>query len=60
MQGDEVSESAKAVQEVAKTTRVGIEATTKLGGFVARVINEPIEQVTGILSDRLRFMRWQR
>lgn len=57
---EEISESAKAVQEVAKATRVGLEATTKLGGFVARVINEPLEQVTGILSDRLRFMRWER
>jgi hypothetical protein len=57
---DEISESAKAVQEVAKTTRIGIEATQQLGGFVARVINEPIEAVTGMLSDKLRFMRWER
>jgi hypothetical protein len=57
---EEIAESAKAIQEVAKATRTGIEATEKLGGFVARVINEPIEHVTGILSDRLRFMRWER
>lgn len=57
---EEISESAKAIQEVAKATRTGIEATTKLGGFVARVINEPIEHVTGIISDRLRYMRWER
>lgn len=56
----EISESAKAIQEVAKTTRTGIEATTKLGGFIAKVINELIEHVIGILSDRLRFMRWER
>ena len=36
---NEITESAKAVQEVAKTTRVGIEATQKLGGFVSRIIN---------------------
>lgn len=57
---EEISESAKAIQEVAKTTREGIEATQKLGSFVARVTNESIEAVTGILSDRLRFMRWER
>lgn len=57
---EEISESAKAIQEVAKTTRVGLEATQKLGSFVARVTSESIEAVTGILSDRLRFMRWER
>ena len=57
---NEISESAKAVQEVAKTTRVGIEATEKLGGFVSRIIDEPLNNVIGILSDRLRFMRAER
>lgn len=57
---DEISETAKAVQEVAKTTRKSIEATEKLGQFVARVTNESIEAVTGILADKLRFMRWER
>ena len=55
--GDEVSESAKAVQEVAKTTKAGIEATEKLGGFVSKIINEPIDAVVGILSDKLKFVR---
>ena len=57
---DEISESAKAIQEVAKVTRTSIEATQRLGSFVARVTNESIEAVTGILADKLRFMRWER
>jgi Abortive infection alpha len=57
---DEITESAKAVQEVAKVASVGIQATTKLGGFLAKVTREPVEAVTGILTDRLRFMRWER
>jgi hypothetical protein len=36
----EIEESAKAVQEVAKTARTGIEATEKPGEFLARVTNE--------------------
>jgi hypothetical protein len=57
---NEISESAKAVQEVAKTAKAGIEATEKLGGFVSRIIDEPLRNVIGILSDRLRFMRAER
>src|SRR5437867_6685930 len=67
MIGDELSEGAKAakegaiaVQEVAKATRAGIEATEKLGGFVSRIIGEPIDNVVGILTDKLRHMRWER
>lgn len=60
MIGDEFSESAKAVQEVAKTTKAGIEATEKLGGFVSRIINEPLNAVVGILTDKLQFVRYER
>src|SRR5688572_19256690 len=57
---EDLKETAKAVQEVAKTTKAGIDATTKLGTFIAQVTNESIEAVTGILADKLRFIRWQR
>lgn len=57
---DEITESAKAIQEVAKVATAGIQATTKLGGFLARVTLEPVEAITGILTDRLRYMRWER
>lgn len=57
---NEIEESAKAVQEIAKTTSKGIEATEKLGGFLAKYVNEPFETLTGMLSDKLHFMRWER
>lgn len=67
MIGDEFSESAKAaqesakaVQEIAKTTKAGIEATEKLGSFVSRIIAEPTDTVVGMLTDRLKYMRWER
>jgi hypothetical protein len=56
----EITESAKAIQEVAKATRIGIEATQKLGGFVSKIINEPLEAVVGILTDRLQHIRAER
>lgn len=57
---NEISESAKAIKEVAKATKTGIEAAEKLGRFVSRITNEPLETIMGILNDRLHFMRWER
>jgi hypothetical protein len=53
-------EIAKAVQSVAKTGKVAIDATRSLGEFMARVFKEPTEEIVGMLTDRLRFVRWQR
>lgn len=60
MSGDEIAETAKATQEIAKTASKALEVADKLGGFVAKVIGEPLESAVGMLSDRLRFMRWER
>jgi hypothetical protein len=57
---NEVTEIAKATQEVAKTTRTGIEAAQEFGGFLGRVLGEPIETAVGMVSDRLKFMRIER
>lgn len=53
-------EVAKATQEVAKTSSKALEVVEKLGSFTARVIGEPVEITIGMLSDRLRFLRWER
>lgn len=57
---DEIVETAKATQEVAKTTVKGLEVSEKVGVFFAKVLGEPIETATGILGDKLKFMRWER
>lgn len=57
---DETIEAAKATQEVAKAAKKGLEVSEKLGGFFSNVFGLPIEQISGILSDRLKFMRWER
>ncbi|MBS9777318.1 MAG: DUF4393 domain-containing protein [Gammaproteobacteria bacterium] len=57
---DEITETAKAVQEVAKATTKSLETSEKIGGFLAKVLGEPIEMAAGILGDKLKFMRWER
>lgn len=57
---DPASETAKAVQEVAKATGKAIDAGEKFGGFISRFISSPLEQGIGIFEDKLKYMRWER
>lgn len=56
----DVEEIAKAVQSVAKFGDKALETSQKVGGFFARVFKEPIQEVSGMVTDKLRFVRWRR
>lgn len=56
----DTEEIAKAIQETAKLGEKGIETAEIAGGFVAKVFKEPIAEVSGLITDRLRFVRWRR
>jgi hypothetical protein len=60
MANDPVTESARAAGEIAKTAGKAIDATREAGGFVARYIDGPLEQVSGMIEDRLRYVRFER
>lgn len=49
-------EEAKAVQEVAKTSSNAVDAGRELGEFVGKYIAGPLEQVSGIIEDKLKFI----
>jgi len=57
---DEIIESAKAVQEVAKTTGQAISTVDRIGRFFSRIMNESIDATCGMLADTLKFKRWER
>jgi hypothetical protein len=56
----EAEEIAKAVQSVAKFGDKALETSQKVGGFFARVFKEPIQELSSMITDKLRFVRWQR
>lgn len=56
----EAEEIAKAVQSVAKFGDKALETSQKVGGFFARVFKEPIQEISGMVTDRLRYVRWHR
>jgi hypothetical protein len=56
----ETEEIAKAVQNVAKFGEKSVELSEKIGGFFAKVFKEPVQEISGMISDRLRFVRWLR
>jgi hypothetical protein len=53
---DAIKESAKAVQEVAKTTGQAIQ----FAEFIVKFIACPLEEGIGIFHDKLKYMRWER
>jgi len=57
---NEVIETAKATQEVAKTTAKAIAVSEKFGSFIAKYIAGSLEQGIGIFEDKLKYMRWER
>jgi len=57
---NEAEEIAKAIQESAKLGEKGLEIANKAGSFFAKVFKEPIDEVSGIVTDKLRFIRWKR
>jgi len=56
----ETEEIAKAVQSVAKFGEKSLETSEQLGAFFARVFKEPIKEISGMITDKLRFVRWRR
>ncbi|MES9851102.1 MAG: Abi-alpha family protein [Candidatus Thiodiazotropha sp. L084R] len=36
-----------------------VSISEKLGEFIAKAIGEPVEEASGLLADRIRFMRWE-
>jgi Abortive infection alpha len=57
---EELKETAKAVQELSKTANSALEITKMMGKFVGNLVSEPFEEIIGILTDNLKFIRWKR
>jgi hypothetical protein len=56
----EAEEYAKAVQSVADFGTKSLDLSEKIGGFFAQVFKEPFQEVSGMITDRLKFIRWRR
>lgn len=57
MSTEGIEESAKAVQEVAKAAHSAIEASRDAGGFIAKYLDGPLEQISSMIEDRLKYGR---
>ncbi|MFC1561259.1 Abi-alpha family protein [Candidatus Latescibacterota bacterium] len=57
---NEAEEIAKAIQESAKLGKEGLKIANKAGTFFAKVFKEPINEISGMITDKLRFLRWKR
>lgn len=53
-------ELGKAGQEIGKATGKAVDAVQTAGVFFGKYLAGPLEQSSGMLEDRLQFMRWER
>ena len=56
----EQEEIAKAIQEASKLGTKGLEIAEKAGGFLTKIFKESISEISGMVTDRLKFIRWKR
>ena len=56
----ETEEIAKAIQQTAQLGQKGLEIGEKAATFFAKVFKAPVAEIAGIVTDRLRFVRWKR
>ena len=56
----ETEEIAKAIQESAKLGQKGLETAEKAATFFAKVFKAPVDEISGMVTDKLRFIRWKR
>jgi len=56
----DTEEISKAIQEVAKLGDKSLETAQKAGSFFAKVFKSPIGEISNIIHDKLRFVRWRR
>ncbi len=55
-----MEETTEAVKEVAKATGQAIKTVDRLGQFFSKVMGESIDTTCGMLSDTLKYKRWER
>ena len=55
----EIEETSKATQEIAKTANNALDKAEKAGTFIAKYIDAPLTEITGIWNDKLKYRRWE-
>jgi hypothetical protein len=52
---NELEETAKATQEVAKTTNTAIKTIKDFGNYMSKFLTPPLEQVSELITDKLKY-----
>ncbi len=56
----EIEEGSKAIAEASKLGTKFLDSSDKLGGFLSNVFGPSIDNVIGLIGDKLEYMRWER
>lgn len=55
----EIEETAKATQEIAKTTNTALETTRDFGSYMSQFFTPSLEKVSELITDKLKYYTWQ-
>ena len=55
-----MTEEAKAAEEIAKATSKPLDTLNAAGRAIAKYFGGSLEQISGIIEDKLRYLRWER
>ena len=56
---EEIIETAKAIQEVAKTSGKFSDHINNFCKFISEYTKGPLEQASGLFEDKLKYLRWK-
>jgi hypothetical protein len=54
---DSIKQTAIAIAKTAEATKAAISGTAKMGQFISKFVEGPLGQISGIVEDRLKYMR---
>lgn len=57
---EEIKEVAGAVKATAETAGKAIDAAQSFGGFISEYTHESLKAASGIIADRLNYIRWEK
>ena len=58
--GETDSETAKIVKDMSEVAKGALIVLEQIGPHLSRIIGEPLEQIAGIITDKLKYVRWER
>ena len=59
MNDETIKQSAEAAKEMSIAAQKGIDLTNKFGSFIGKFVAAPLEEASGHITDKIKYLRWE-